>query len=89
MEQAGIIELRSGNHPWMKGFVIVANDFQQSDVTGPSGQFRLWGLGAGAYNIEAWHERYGSKIQEIVIKPGEAPFIRFVFEAAQTRSDNP
>jgi hypothetical protein len=45
----------------------------------------------GTYTIEAWHERYGSKTQQVVVKPGNVPIVKFFFEAEphQQRSENP
>jgi hypothetical protein len=55
LEAAGIIELRSANQPWTKGYVVVSDDLRHSDVTTSSGRFRLGRLAVGAYTIEGDH----------------------------------
>ena len=36
-------------------------------VTGDDGSFKISGLPAGSYTVEAWHERYGTKTAELTV----------------------
>jgi plastocyanin len=71
-----VLKFKCDVHPWMTAYVIVAgNPF--FGVTGDDGSFKITGVPAGKYTVEAWHERYGSKTAEITVdadKPAEASF---------------
>jgi carboxypeptidase family protein len=71
-----IIKLKCDVHPWMTAWVLVStNPFFA--VTGDDGSFKITGLPAGSYTVQAWHERYGAKTAEITLaadKPAEASF---------------
>ena len=46
-------------------------------VTGDDGSFKITGVPAGKYTVEAWHERYGTKTAEITVdatRPPRPPF---------------
>jgi plastocyanin len=71
-----IVKLKCDVHPWMTGFVLVSSH-PFFAVTGDDGTFKISGLPAGSYTVEAWHERYGAKTAEITVaadKPAEAAF---------------
>jgi plastocyanin len=71
-----IVKLKCDVHPWMTGYVLVStNPFFA--VTGDDGSFKITGLPAGSYTVEAWHERYGVKTAQVTVaadKPVEAAF---------------
>jgi plastocyanin len=74
---ADIIKFKCDVHPWMTGYVGVStNPFFA--VTGDDGSFTIPNVPAGAYTVEAWHERFGTKTAEITVaadKPGAAEFL--------------
>jgi hypothetical protein len=49
-------------------------------VTGDDGSFTISGLPEGTYEIEAWHEKLGTKSANVIVKPGETVTINFVFK---------
>jgi plastocyanin len=65
-------------HPWMKFYAAVLSHpyFQ---VTGKDGAFVLKNVPPGTYTVTAWHERYGSKEQSIVVKPNSEQSISITF----------
>jgi hypothetical protein len=65
-------------HPWMKFYAAVFSHpyFQ---VTGRDGSFVLKNVPPGSYTLAAWHERYGTKEQTIVVKPNSEQNISIAF----------
>src|SRR5205814_6489128 len=53
-------------HQWMTGFVWVQNT-PYFAVTKDDGSFDIKGVPAGKYEIEAWHERFGTKKGEVTV----------------------
>ncbi|NJN14624.1 MAG: carboxypeptidase regulatory-like domain-containing protein [Planctomycetes bacterium] len=48
-------------------------------VTGEDGAFALPGLPPGTYEIEAWHEKLGTKSATVTVGDGETKEISFAF----------
>jgi len=71
-----VLKFKCDVHPWMTAYVIVSgNPFFA--VTGDDGSYKITGVPAGKYTVEAWHERYGTKTAEITVdadKAVDAPF---------------
>ncbi len=61
-----MITLKCNVHPWMKGFIGVM-DHPFFDVTDLDGKFTIKGLEPGTYEIEAWHERAGTRTAKVTI----------------------
>ncbi len=66
-----IFKVKCDVHPWMTGWVAVF-DHPYFAVTGDDGAFTIKGLPDGTYTLQAWHERYGTKDQTVVVKAGVA-----------------
>ena len=67
-------------HPWMSGSVgVFAHPYFR--VTGADGTFLLEGLPAGEYEIEAWHERLGTKSLKKKLDAKGSLDVEFVFTA--------
>jgi plastocyanin len=65
-----MIPVRCDVHPWMQAYVgVVPHPF--FDVTGEDGSFRLEGVPAGEYVIEAWHETLGVQTMNVTVRDGE------------------
>ncbi len=67
-------------HPWMKSYVAVLSHpyFATTDETGA---FRIEGLPAGTYEVEAWHEKLGVTTASITVGDGETGTAAFTFQA--------
>ena len=75
-----VLKFKCDVHPWMTAYVVVAgNPFFA--VTGDDGSFKITGVPAGKYTIEAWHERYGTKTAEITVDADKAVETAFQYSA--------
>lgn len=73
-----IIPVKCDIHPWMKSYIgVMSHPF--FSVSGKSGSFELKDLPAGAYEIEAWHEKLGTSRQKITVGAAETKTINFSF----------
>jgi len=68
-------------HPWMNGWIGV-QDHPFASVTDENGNFSLSNLPPGTYEIEAWHEKYGTSVQTITVGAKETKTIEFTFKGA-------
>ena len=75
-----IVKLKCDVHPWMTAYVLVSSH-PFFAVTGDDGSFKITGLPAGSYTVEAWHERYGAKSAEITVAADKPAATAFQFEA--------
>ncbi|MEC9071509.1 MAG: carboxypeptidase regulatory-like domain-containing protein, partial [Myxococcota bacterium] len=67
-----MIQTRCDVHPWMGAHIGVI-DHPWFAVSGEDGAFRLEGLPAGPYTLEAWHENLGKRELKVeVTAAGEA-----------------
>jgi hypothetical protein len=58
-----MMKVRCDLHPWMIGYVgVVPHPFFA--VTGEDGSFEFKGLPPGEYELEAWHEKYGTQVRK-------------------------
>ncbi len=65
-------------HPWMNAYVAaVDNPFYA--VSGDDGSFSIDKLPPGTYTLEAWHEKLGTKTQEVTIAPNQKVDVTFAF----------
>ena len=65
-------------HGWMTSYGgIVAHPYFA--VTDAAGHFSLPGLPPGTYTIEAWHEKLGTRTQQITIAPSQPAQVTFSF----------
>jgi plastocyanin len=61
------IKLSCDVHPWMNGWIVVAEDSYVT-VTDESGSFKLPNVPPGTYKLEVWHEKFGTQTKEVVVK---------------------
>ncbi|GAC1344392.1 MAG: hypothetical protein NVS2B9_20780 [Myxococcales bacterium] len=65
-------------HPWMRAYAgVVAHPFFA--VSGAGGSYRIGGLPAGRYVVEAWQERLGRISAEVVVSEGESAALDLTF----------
>ena len=73
------LQAKCSVHPWMGAYIAVM-DHPYYSVSNEKGEFTIPKLPEGKYTIEAWHEVFGTQIQEIVVtKDGVEP-IAFHFK---------
>ena len=66
LRRPGIIQIRCDNHGWMNAFIRVdSHPFHA--VTDSQGRFKIEGVPPGTYTLDVWHERSGSKKQQILV----------------------
>lgn len=76
-----VIPVKCNIHPWMKSYIaVLSHPFHA--VTGADGTFELKGLPPGDYEIEAWHEKYGTKTQKVTVAASESKAADFAFQPA-------
>lgn len=75
-----MVKFKCDVHGWMNCYIgVVNNPF--FGVTGSDGIFKITGLPAGTYTLEAWHEKYGTSDQTVTLKDGETQTVNFTFNA--------
>ena len=77
-EEEFMFKVKCDVHPWMGAFVaVMPHPFFA--VTGAEGKFTIKDLPAGSYEIEAWHEKLGTKTAKITITGDEGQTADFSF----------
>jgi plastocyanin len=79
-DQPEFISVKCNIHPWMHGWFVVLKTNHVS-ISGDDGGFKLPDLPAGKYTVTAWHEDYGTQVQEVTIAGSETKSIDFSFKA--------
>lgn len=65
-----MVKFKCDVHPWMFAYVgVVPHPFFA--VTDESGSYKISGLPAGDYTIEAWHLKGGTQTQKVKVAAGE------------------
>ena len=70
--------LKCDVHPWMGAWLTVMSH-PYFFVTGQDGKFTLENLPAGTYEIEAWHEKLGTKTAAITVAQEASQEVNFTF----------
>ena len=73
-----LVKLKCDVHPWMAGFVVL-NKNPYFAVTKEDGTFTIKDVPAGTYTIEAWHEKLGTKTQQVTVTEGKPAVAKFDF----------
>jgi plastocyanin len=75
-----LIEVKCNRHPWMTAWLgVLSHPFFA--VSGPDGSFSIKGLPPGEYELEAWHEKYGSKTLKVKVNERADSPADFTFSA--------
>ena len=79
-----MVRFKCDVHPWMSAYVgVVAHPFFA--VTDATGAFDIKGIPPGTYTIEAWHERFGTRMAKITLAPKQDLTASFTFTATKGR----
>lgn len=73
-----VIEIVCDIHGWMKAYLGVF-DHPYFALSAPDGRFTLEQVPPGEYEIEAWHERFGTRTQTVSLGTKETKEIEFIF----------
>lgn len=74
-----MVRFKCDVHGWMAAWVgVVAHPFFA--VTDATGAFDIKGLPPGEYTIEAWHEKFGTRVAHVTIGDKQAQTVSFTFE---------
>jgi plastocyanin len=68
------IGLKCDVHPWMSAWITIF-DHPFFSVTDENGNFEIKGLKPGTYELTAFHELYGPKIQSITVVTEDEPTV--------------
>lgn len=73
-----MLRLKCDVHDWMQGFVGVKSH-PYFAVSGEGGKFRIEGVPAGTYTVQAWQEKLGAVDREVEVTDGETATVEFSF----------
>jgi hypothetical protein len=82
VDKPGMILVKCDVHGWMQAFVRV-DTHPFHGVSGSSGSFRIPGIPAGDYTLEAWHEKLGTKRIRVHIRRDETLRVALEYSSAQ------
>jgi plastocyanin len=70
-------------HPWMQAYAAVMSH-PYFATTAEDGQFEIRNLPAGTYELEAWHERMGTRTATVTVEDGGTATADFSFAPPQS-----
>jgi hypothetical protein len=77
-----MFQIQCDVHPWMKAWMAVMTHPFFS-VTGPGGHYEFNNIPAGTYEIEAWHEKLGTKTTTVTVTDNSTQKINFTFSGSK------
>ena len=79
-KEEGMFLVKCDVHPWMSAYVgVFTNPFFA--VSGADGKFSIAGVPDGKYEIEAWHEKLGTKSGSVTVAADKSATVDFTFAA--------
>ena len=81
-KEEGVMKWKCDVHPWMRGYIGVSKSGLQA-VTGDSGSFKIENVPPGKYTIESWHEKFGTKTQEVTVEAGKPAKVTFKYDGTE------
>ncbi len=75
-----MIPVECNVHGWMHAYIGVT-DNPYFAVSGDDGTFKIGNLPPGTYEIESWHEKYGTQTQSVTVGPNESKDVTFTYSA--------
>jgi len=77
-KEEGMFLVKCDVHGWMTSYVgVFGNPFYA--VTGPDGKFNIPNLPPGTYEVEAWHEKLGTRTGKVTVPAAGAGTVDFSF----------
>jgi plastocyanin len=77
-KEEGMFLVKCDVHPWMSAYVgVFSNPYFA--VSGKDGKFTIAGLAPGTYDVEAWHEKLGTKTGKVTVAADKPATIDFSF----------
>lgn len=73
-----MIKVKCEVHNWMSAYIGVL-DHPFYAVSNDQGQFNMKGLPAGEYELEAWHEKFGTKTMKVTVGASDTKTADFSF----------
>jgi uncharacterized membrane protein/plastocyanin len=77
------LQAKCSVHPWMGAYVAVM-DHPYYAVTDEKGEFQIKGLPPGTYEVQAWHEVFGTLHQQITISAETPSSLKFIFNTKES-----
>jgi hypothetical protein len=75
-----MVPLECNVHGWMNAYLgVLPHSFFA--VSGTDGSYTIQGLPAGTYEIEAWHEKYGTQTASVTVPATGSKTQDFTFAA--------
>jgi uncharacterized membrane protein/plastocyanin len=62
------VQTKCSVHPWMTGYIAIL-DHPYFAVTNAQGEFQIGGLKPGKWELQFWHERFGTQNRTVEISP--------------------
>lgn len=78
-----LLKFKCDVHQWMTGFIWVQNNGWFA-VTDKDGKFEIKDVPVGTWDIEAWHERFGTKTGKVTVAKGKPAEVKFEFNGTET-----
>ncbi len=80
-KEEGMMKWKCDVHPWMRGYIGVSKNALQAVAS--DGTFKIENVPPGKYTIEAWHEKYGAKTQDVTVEAGKPAKITFKYDGTE------
>ncbi len=78
-----LLKFKCDVHQWMTGYVWVQNNSYFA-VSDKDGKFDIKNVPVGTWDVEAWHERFGTKTGKVTVAKGKPAEIKFEFNGTET-----
>ena len=78
----GVMKWKCDVHPWMRGYIGVSKSGLQA-ISGGDGSFKISDVPPGKYTVESWHEKYGTKTQEVTVEAGKPAKVKFEYSGTE------
>ena len=80
-KEEGVIKWKCDVHPWMRGYTGVSKSGLQA--LSKDGTYKIENVPPGKYTVESWHEKYGTKTQEVTVEAGKPAKADFKYDGTE------